>query len=225
MRREDVDFKLPEPWIRWQEKMNRLQDERRPALLLATAVFLAVVAAAAWRLEIHEAAVLGMAVAFAAVVLTCYYWVMLLLVPLGRGRWGPTAAWLGLNTGIYALHLSNHRGLSFEMLYGSDLVGARDLPPRLDGAGCVEDLPGRVEPDPGPRGEGHRVDRGRGPTAAAGAVRIRGSDQRQQSASADSGRGSNNKQGQQSAAATSISERNRDHPGSEGKGRSSGCGV
>ncbi len=118
MRREDVDFKLPEPWIRWQEKMNRLQDERRPALLLATAVFLAVVAAAAWRLEIHEAAVLGMAVAFAAVVLTCYYWVMLLLVPLGRGRWGPTASWLGLNTGIYALHLSNHRGLSFEMLYG-----------------------------------------------------------------------------------------------------------
>ena len=48
-------------------------------------LFLAVVAAAAWRLEIHEAAVLGMAVAFAVVVLTCYYWVMLLLVPLGRG--------------------------------------------------------------------------------------------------------------------------------------------
>jgi len=118
MRREDVDFKLPEPWIRWQEKMNRLQDERRPALLLAAAAFLAVVAAAAWRLEIHEASVLGMAVAFAVVVLTCYYWVMLLLVPLGRGRWGPAAAWLGLNTGIYALHLSNHRGLSFELLYG-----------------------------------------------------------------------------------------------------------
>ena len=118
MQREDVDFKLPEPWIRWQEKMNRLQDERRPALLLATTLFLAVVAAAAWRLEIHEAAVLGAAVAFAVVVLTCYYWVMLLLVPLGRGRWGPVAAWLGLNTGIYALHLSNQRGLSFEMLYG-----------------------------------------------------------------------------------------------------------
>ncbi len=93
-------------------------DQRRPALLLASALFLAVVAAAAWRLEVHEAAVLGTAVAFAVVVLTCYYWVMLLLVPLGRGRWGPTAAWLGLNTGIYALHLSNQRGLSFEMLYG-----------------------------------------------------------------------------------------------------------
>ena len=43
-----------------------------------------------------------MAVAFAVVVLTCYYWVMLLLVPLGRGRWGPTAGWLGLNTALFA---------------------------------------------------------------------------------------------------------------------------
>ena len=118
MRRDDVDFRLPEPWIRWQEKMNRLQDERRPVLLLASALFLVVVAAAAWRLEIHEAAVLGMAVAFAVVVLTCYYWVMLLLVPLGRGRWGPTAVWLGLNTAIYAFHLATRTTLSFELLYG-----------------------------------------------------------------------------------------------------------
>lgn len=118
MRRDDVDFRLPEPWLRWQDKMNRLQDERRPALLLASALFLAVVAAASWRLEIHEAAVLGMAVAFAVVVLTCYYWVMLLFVPLGRGRWGPAAAWLGLNTGLFALHLANRTALSFELLYG-----------------------------------------------------------------------------------------------------------
>jgi hypothetical protein len=52
------------------------------------------------------------------VVLTCYYWVMLLLVPLGRGRWGPTAAWLGLNTGLFALHLAYRTTLSFELLYG-----------------------------------------------------------------------------------------------------------
>ncbi len=118
MRRDDVDFRLPEPWIRWQEKMNRLQDERQAMLLLAAVAFLTVVAAAAWRLEVHEAAVLGMAVAFAAVVLTCYYWVMLLLVPLGRGRWGPTAAWLGLNTALFALHLATWQTLSFELLYG-----------------------------------------------------------------------------------------------------------
>jgi hypothetical protein len=118
MRREDVDFRLPEPWIKWQTKMNRLQSERRPWLLLASATFLAIVAAAAWRMEAHEAAVLGMAVAFAVVVLTCYYWVMLLLVPAGRGRWGPTAAWLGLNTGLFALHFAFVDHLSFELLYG-----------------------------------------------------------------------------------------------------------
>jgi hypothetical protein len=118
MRRDDVDFRLPEPWINWQAKMNRLQDERQPVLLLAAAAFLAVAAAASWRMQIHEAAVLGMAVAFAAVVLTCYYWVMLLMVPMGRYRWGPTAAWLGLNAGLFALHLANRATLSFEMLYG-----------------------------------------------------------------------------------------------------------
>ena len=54
-------------------------------------------------------------VIFAAVVLTCYYWMMLLLVPLGRGRWGPTATWLGINTGLFALHLATP---AFEMIYG-----------------------------------------------------------------------------------------------------------
>ncbi len=146
MRREDVDFRLPEPWIKWQEKMNRLQEERQPALLLTTALFLAVVAAAAWRLEVHEAAVLGMAVAFALVVLTCYYWVMLLLVPLGRGRWGPTAAWLGLNSALYGLHLANRATLSFEMLYGLLSWALAMLLPRLDGAGGGQDGPGSLDP-------------------------------------------------------------------------------
>jgi hypothetical protein len=118
MRREDVDFRLPEPWIQWQGKMNRLQAERQPWLLLASACLLAAVVGAAWRYEIHEAAVLGVVVAFAAVVLTCYYWVMLLLVPMGRGRWGPTAAWLGLNTVLYAGHFMFRTTLSFEAMYG-----------------------------------------------------------------------------------------------------------
>lgn len=118
MAREDVDFRLPEPWIKWQAKMNRLQEERRPWLLLASAAFLAVVAAAAWRMEPHEASVLGTAVAFAVVVLTCYYWVMLLLVPLGRGRWLPTAAWLVLNSALFAFHFAFREALSFEALYG-----------------------------------------------------------------------------------------------------------
>lgn len=115
MQRRDVDWSLPEPWLRWQARMDRLQDDRRPWLLIASALMLAMVVAAAWRQRREEAAVLGIVVAFAAVVLTCYYWVMLLLLPTGRGRWGPTAGWLALNAGLYGLHLATP---SFEMIYG-----------------------------------------------------------------------------------------------------------
>ena len=59
MRREDVRWNLPEPWIFWQEKMNRLQAQRRPLLLAATAAMLCVIGLAAWRYEPDEAAVLG----------------------------------------------------------------------------------------------------------------------------------------------------------------------
>ena len=78
--REDVDFNLPEPWLLWQAKMDRLQDSRRPLILAAGGLLLLVIALASWQLRPHEAAVLGLAVTFAAVVLTCYYWVMMLPV-------------------------------------------------------------------------------------------------------------------------------------------------
>ncbi len=115
MRREDVNWSWSEPWLLWQEKMNRLADERRPLLLAASALFLAVVAGAAWRWSPAEAATLGVAVAFGVVPLTCYYWVMLLLIPLGRGRWLATAGWLGINVGLFALHLLTP---AFETIYG-----------------------------------------------------------------------------------------------------------
>jgi hypothetical protein len=115
MRREEVRWNLPEPWIFWQEKMNRLQAQRRPLLLAASVALLAIIVAAAWRFEADEAAVLGVAVAFAVVLLTCYYWAMLLLVPLGRGRWGPTAGWLAINIGLFGLHTITP---AFEMIYG-----------------------------------------------------------------------------------------------------------
>jgi hypothetical protein len=115
MRRENVDFSLPEPWIHWQGKMNRLESRRRPVLALAAVFFLAAVVLAARRQALDQASVLGMVVVFAIVVVTCYYWVMLLLIPLGRGRWRPAAGWLALNTGLFALHLITP---SFEMIYG-----------------------------------------------------------------------------------------------------------
>lgn len=115
MRRSDVDWSLAEPWLRWQAKMDRLQADRRPLLVAASGLLLIVVVLAAWRRQPHEAAVLGIVIAFATVVLTCYYWVMLLLLPTGRGRWGPTTGWLALNAGLYGLHLLTP---SFELIYG-----------------------------------------------------------------------------------------------------------
>ena len=115
MNRDDVRWSLPEPWLFWQEKMNRLQAQRRPVMLAASGLFLLLVSAAAWQNRRDQAGGLGIAVAFGVVVLTCYYWVMLLLIPTGRGRWLPTAGWLALNTGLYALHLLTP---SFEMIYG-----------------------------------------------------------------------------------------------------------
>ncbi len=113
--RADVRWELAEPWLVWQEKMNRLQAQRRTRLLAATGLLLLLMAAATWNSRRDEAAVFGVVVAFGVVVLTCYYWVMLLLVPLGRGRWLPTAGWLAINAGLYGLHLMTP---SFEMIYG-----------------------------------------------------------------------------------------------------------
>jgi hypothetical protein len=115
MRRRDVNWSWSEPWILWQEKMNRLQSERRPLLVAASILFLAVVAGAGWRYRPTEATVLGIVVAFGVVVLTSYYWAMLLLIPLGRGRWVPTAGWLAINVALFGLHLVTP---SFEMIYG-----------------------------------------------------------------------------------------------------------
>jgi hypothetical protein len=115
MRREQVDFSLPEPWIHWQARMHALEQQRRPVILAAAGCFLVAVILACRRQELYQASVLGTAVVFAAVVLTCYYWIMMLLIPLGRGRWLPTAGWMTVNSGLFALHLITP---SFEMIYG-----------------------------------------------------------------------------------------------------------
>jgi len=114
--RKDVDFSLPEPWLHWQAKMDRLHTERQPIVMGVLALFLLVIAMAAWRQTPDQAALTGIVITFSGVILTCYYWVMLCLLPLGRGRWKSTAGWLAVNLGLYALHLATR---SFEMIYGT----------------------------------------------------------------------------------------------------------
>jgi hypothetical protein len=114
--RHDVDFRLAEPWLHWQEKMNRMQHQRRWWIRGAAGVMLTWVAAAAWRQRPSESLVVGVAAVFAVALLTCYYWSMLCLLPIGRGRWLPVAAWLAIDVGLFALHLATP---SFEMIFGA----------------------------------------------------------------------------------------------------------
>ncbi len=109
-----VDWTLPEPWSRWQAHMDRLQGERAWAVGLAALAFLALLAAAAWRAPPDQATVLGVVAVFAVVVLTCYYWMMLLAMPLRRGATAAVGL-LALGAGLFALDLATP---AFEMIYG-----------------------------------------------------------------------------------------------------------
>jgi hypothetical protein len=110
-----VDWSLPEPWIHWQEKMTRMATERHLWIVLATVTLVALAGVAAWPLPKDAAAVLGVAVVFALLLTTCYYWQMLLLVPiLGRER--ATMGVLALSAALYGIQL---RTGSFEAIFGA----------------------------------------------------------------------------------------------------------
>lgn len=114
--RKSVNWSLPEPWLPWQRKMDRLQDERRPWFYALAALYLALVVAASWRARPDEAVVLGIGAVFAVGLLTCYYWAMLLLVPIRSGK-GGAAVLLTLSAVLCGLHLATPP--SFEMVYGA----------------------------------------------------------------------------------------------------------
>jgi len=112
--RRTVDWTLPEPWTRWQRKMDEMEAARRPLLALATLAFLGTVAAAAWRADRTEAVLLGIPAVFAAGVLTCYYWVMLAAVPMARRSWLVAGA-LAASVVLFVFDLATP---SFELIYG-----------------------------------------------------------------------------------------------------------
>lgn len=114
MKRVDVDWSLPEPWIHWQAKMNRLEAERSVGTSMLAGFYLLLVALASWRARRDTSIVLGMGAIFSLALLTCYYWIMLLLVPIRNPRWG-TVALLLFSAWLYGLHLVTP---SFEMIYG-----------------------------------------------------------------------------------------------------------
>ena len=115
MNREIVDFSLPEPWIHWQAKMDRLKEERSAITWGLRGVLLLILAAACWRAKVEEAAAFGGMVAiFTVVVTTCYYWQMLLMIAFLRSR-TLLYGMIGLNIFMAILHFLTP---SFEMRYG-----------------------------------------------------------------------------------------------------------
>lgn len=109
-----VSWSLPDPWAVWQAHMGTLSEARRVPIAALAVAFLAVLGCAAWKAPPHEAALLGVAAVFAVLLLTCYYWIMLLLVPIRRG-WTATAAWLAINAALFGLDLATP---AHEAIYG-----------------------------------------------------------------------------------------------------------
>jgi hypothetical protein len=114
MKRVDVDWSLPEPWLHWQAKMNRLEAERSLQTSALAGLYLLLITLASWRARRDTSIVLGIGAIFSLALLTCYYWIMLLLVPIRNPRWGPVALLL-FSAWLYGLHLVTP---SFEMIYG-----------------------------------------------------------------------------------------------------------
>lgn len=72
-----------------QEELRELRRDRLWIRMLIVGGLLGLLVLAQWRNSLADASLLGMVAVFALIPLSCYYWAMLLLVPLRRGT--PTA--------------------------------------------------------------------------------------------------------------------------------------
>jgi len=113
--RRTVSWNLLDPWTRWQAKMTAMKHDRRILLTLAVLLYVGVISAAAWRCSLDEAAALGMGAIYATLLLTCYYWAMLLMLPFKRRSEAAVVAFFGFNIFLCIVHLAHG---SFELRYG-----------------------------------------------------------------------------------------------------------
>jgi hypothetical protein len=83
--------------------VRQLLDENRPGRIAASGLLLAIFALAVWNASLAESVILGMAVVFALSPAAAYYWIMLLAVPLRRGR-SAALALLVVSAGMHWIH-------------------------------------------------------------------------------------------------------------------------
>jgi hypothetical protein len=108
-----IDAKLPDPRLPWRSRMGQLKHHNRIWIALAQLTFLLLIVRGAWRTPRDEAATLGLAVIFCLALLTCYYWLMLLIIPLRRNI-GAVIGLLVLNLGISIIHLLTNPEYAFQ---------------------------------------------------------------------------------------------------------------
>ncbi len=113
--RDLVNWNLPEPWRPWQTYMVEVQKEKSFPIIVVTAISLVFIAKAAWQASLDEAAIICIAAVFVLTLLTCYYWVMLILVGLKKGNLG-TILVLILNAILFGVHIFYDP--VFEIIYG-----------------------------------------------------------------------------------------------------------
>jgi hypothetical protein len=109
-----VDGSLPEAFSPWHAHLTYLRHQLMPLLVVAMGAMLALTAAAAWRSTPSEAAVLGLVPCFSLLLLTCYYWSMLLIMPFRRGT-NTTLGALVLSSLLIFVHGING---NFEVRFG-----------------------------------------------------------------------------------------------------------
>ncbi len=88
---------------RRESAIARAEQERRPLLVVASLLVIAMTLAAMWNQTPDEAAVLGSGLLFGALSMAGYYWIVLALVPLAGALWLPTAGVLGISALVFGI--------------------------------------------------------------------------------------------------------------------------
>jgi hypothetical protein len=94
---------LLEDDTRRESALASAENERRPWIVAGSLLLIALTLAAMWSLAPDQAAVLGSALLFSALSMTCYYWIVLALIPLAGALWLPTAGVLGISALVFGI--------------------------------------------------------------------------------------------------------------------------
>lgn len=101
-----IDRTATEPWTRWQQHLDERAEDHQWIIRIIQLAGIALLFAAAWRAPPDQAAILSMTAPFVLLLLTCYYWIMLLLAAMHARRKGLTVALLFVNLAALIFHFA-----------------------------------------------------------------------------------------------------------------------